>query len=1248
MLGQDFEQLWTLVVAAGAAPGVRHRWATVGHLIHAVLEHERRGTRPVHAHHLERLLAACTADEPRLAAQEDFLPQDPRDRVFARFDSEVLRLFPGSVERPLADVDRALLVADATDDQLIDQMGFGVAHVLEVGLRYADHAIGLMHPAWPAGDLPGEGPAVLTDGELDVANALIESGTPETLTCTPELRRALDWLTCPAEQLPYRPSNPESVFGRFLRVQTAESKRWLPLAFLPESLSRAVSELAGAAAGASPEVDRRFAGLVAARVRQALWRFSPEVHGAEDVNGLPQVADGNVQWVMPQGPQRALLVQVMASVKRGMRRTQTPAALTAVTRRRTNPAQPTQVPMAKGRVVLNPDVEASAMFVVAGAGHLLAPQDPSMLGMSLEDLIWASTSADADTDLYTFCRDVTRPGRARMFGWEAINIWEWWRSNGKSLSRAGQVPTLMIAPHHGNAEWDRGVKQADWEIALAQLNLGGLRDSCATDDFESGPPAVYYWARPTSEPETLTDSCDWDGVHARPPMEGWVIHLSSVPVAIQNTDPTWTASEFRLLHDLSGALAFGFRQSDQSWRTNHAGSDVTGYRLHLRAVAPSTETERVMWLASTSIEVGPHGRTCVVVLDVAVDAFAGDDAVIDMDTVHQDMAASIRDVTLAAGLLQSQAEQVHDAWISAPPTLAIRVMEPITARQNLLSPIRLDAAMVSEVDRLVAEAVHAEGVQPGDFFGEEAKTLDRSVLAPAALTVLNDRLSAHDVGELLAFGMRQLERCVADRDRVLRSLEQSAALLSVKWDPVERYREIADERLLLRRCIETTLEGALRATPAGSRPVDDLAWMQVTAAARAYLAATSRSESVHHQVSPVGLRVTTSYEVTVIPGSDSQTPRSDDDDRTAYDLDMVALARRRAELRLQTDADPVAAEPAGATPESNATDPDVDAAMLESYGMTALDLKATLFALARWPIEETDDDTTASTVEEITAYVLDATVLGDALEGRSRVEAAIAALTSRSEDLQAADWKPWHARSRRRRLLVQPLPQTGDGKLIVAPHWCLSSLSVYGNYLSQGQLPWSQPPAPRKLDDALARVRDRRNKALEEAVSGQLRSAGWTTIVNVKENKAARLNVPALSTEIDCVAGRADINVIWLLEVKDPVETYATPEIRRSLDTFFKDSGSKRSYATQLQRKYDDLAPHAGNVATALGLPPRPESDPYVVHPMFVTRWPTAAEFVTSAFPFVSLPQLLSRVEPDAVASVNDSGRAPTASGEGP
>jgi hypothetical protein len=55
--------------------------------------------------------------------------------VFARTGRALVRLFPGSVERPVADVARWALVAEAVDSVLIPRLGFGVNHYVELALR---------------------------------------------------------------------------------------------------------------------------------------------------------------------------------------------------------------------------------------------------------------------------------------------------------------------------------------------------------------------------------------------------------------------------------------------------------------------------------------------------------------------------------------------------------------------------------------------------------------------------------------------------------------------------------------------------------------------------------------------------------------------------------------------------------------------------------------------------------------------------------------------------------------------------------------------------------------------------------------------------------------------------------------------------------------------------------------------------------------------------------------------------------
>jgi hypothetical protein len=444
----------------------------------------------------------------------------------------------------------------------------------------------------------------------------------------------------------------------------------------------------------------------------------------------------------------------------------------------------------------------------------------------------------------------------------------------------------------------------------------------------------------------------------------------------------------------------------------------------------------------------------------------------------------------------------------------------------------------------------------------------------------------------------------------------------------------------VRRNAEIVVEAALRTRQlASGRPVDRVAWAEIAAAADAYLSATTRSEHVHHQVRPTALQISSSYEIEITYDPTPDTAEAPAGAGKVYDLDVNAMRRARATLHLGDHAgvDPVesaeTALPLESETQGSPTSmvaPELDMALHDAFGVSGTDLLTTLFALARWPLTEDDDDVVAASVDAVVEHVLNFTILGEAADGRTHVENAVTLLSSTSRGLVTAEWKPWHLRSRRRRLLIQPLPTLSDGRVVVAPHFCLASMSAYQSHLSQGQLPWTQPapdepPLPAAVTAALATVRDKRNKELERTVAIDLRRQNWRVIENIKKTDPSRLGVSTLSGEIDIVTGSSGRRTLWLLEVKDPADTYVVPEIRRHLDTFFADREKKLSYTTRLQQKFDDLAPHVNGVASALGLPTR--EDGYELVPAFVTRHPVAAEFVTGPFKFASLRELSTLLE---------------------
>lgn len=619
------------------------------------------------------------------------------------------------------------------------------------------------------------------------------------------------------------------------------------------------------------------------------------------------------------------------------------------------------------------------------------------------------------------------------------------------------------------------------------------------------------------------------------------------------------------------------------------------------------------------------GHVVEATLLVSTQAFA-ETADADIRAAQALMGESVSDIARHGGLAEDPAESIRQAWAKSKPTFALSIRTARTARPELPSPLGLDAAFSSEAYRDIAKRVRSVGVAAKVYAGDEAKALDRDVLAPAALGLLTERLARHNAEELISIGMIEAERAAADRERDARNLEQSSRLV-LEWDPVARMAEAQSDHLVLRRCIEILVELALRDQPGGQTPVDRVAWMELLAAARAYLEATSRSESVHHQVRPTAIKISDLYEIEAVdPPAGTAVPTAAGQGRV-YNLNVQAFREARAshDVSTGTTAEKGHHFPNSANaPRTHLPDipADVDEAAEQAFGVSASDIITVLFALAKWPLSVTDDDAVITDIDTVVQTLCGLLTFSSEPDGESRIRSAVSLLTSRPDDLMSADWRPWHARSRQRRLLVQPVAALRDDFAVIAPHFCLISASVYLNYLTQGLLPWSSPPPPPALDRALMDLRDTRNRQLEADVADALRGEGYACVVRIRETDPQRLGVPSLSGEIDAVAGRPGSRIIWLLEVKDPADVYVVPEIRRHLDRFYTTRGKHKAYADQLDAKLKDLTPHTSAIAAMLGITST-KNLAYEIRPIFVTRRPVPAAFTGGPFSFATLQDLI-------------------------
>lgn len=1225
-IGQfDSESLWLLLAAAGASPAVRHKWVRVGHLIDLASKTTGLSGKPASPDVLHDLLGRAARSIGNIYMYEDYLPEDPRDDVRVRISDYTLRIGPGDIERPVADIDRALMVSKAIDPLLIDRIGFGVRDLLDVVLGYQDAAIAILAESWPDGDIDLDANTVVTNEEVEAAERLLALGTPAHLLPTDRHRLALNWITCPSAALSYDPGAQQSPVGRFLRVDDPSwpEARWLPLHFVPGALGHATGELAAQVA-TDPDARRRFAEVAAAEVRDGLWRFG-EVFGAPDFDGAPIASPRNVvQWASSATGRHLILVQVLSELSvQQLEMPNEPETMRATRAAASDPARPGKVAMTYGEMTILPGAEVVPLLVVASPSHIAASVRPGLPVVSLDDFRWISKSSNSELDLFNYCRDMSRPGLPPFMGWEAINIWEWWRSNGKSFFSGGRAPSLIsITPHWGTAEWKLAAKRTPVEVALARLGLPALRDLEGDPEDDHVGPRLLAGRVRQATPAKVSK-----GRHEAPDSTGWSVHISDVPVAVEALRKGWPADKFAFLSDLAIGLSYAFEQITDVWVEAHRGTRVRGYVFNLSV---GTSAGDMLRLLSTSRSGGSGTRDepeGVVTVEVEAELDPTLDDGFDVTAAFQkSMAEVIADAARAAGVSSDASDTIKAAIMSEAPTFAVEVLRPLTTRNDLSNPIPLNEALVSVVDRKVAEAVSEAGMEPGEYRGAPAKEIDRDVLAPTALALLEAALASHSMDELLQFGMEQIERCLAHKSRAQVTAQHATDVLSVSWEPLERLHATESELNTLRRCIEVAMEAALRSAPSGSTPVDDLTWGEILAAARAYLSATTRSEAIHHQVGETVLVISTSFELSTKSAAPSDSGGTVTAGGSGYNFDNHSYSRARLAPNLKDGSAPHSeAKDAGAGP----VPAGIDEAMLKVFGASATDVLAVLTTAGSWPLEPADPDAVAISADVLGDRVVEHSVYSEGVtteEAKRRILDAIKLVTSTSADLLASDWKPWQARSRKRRVLIQPLAQRSDGLLVVSPRLCLATASIYLQYLQQGQLPWSQPPPPPELNTVLEATRDARNKALERQVAKVLEDTGWTVITNIKETKPERLNVPSLQTEIDVVAGRAGDPNIWLLEVKDPSDVFALADIRRMLDRFYVDD-KKPSYTAQLLRKFADLSPHPDAVAAALELPAPDPAAPYRVRAMFVTREPTPAQFVGGPFRFTSLAKLIEILE---------------------
>lgn len=1057
------DELWWLLFAAASSPSARHRSVSVGSALAAAL----RGcsfahtTLPNPLPSVQEVIDESAEASGIDGAQEDFIPKDPSESLFVRVGDDLRHVVPGATERPIADLSRALRLADALDPFLIRKHGFGLENVIRVAYNWAHTATnGLSFSFKPAPNLELRDHVVLPVEEVEAVKALISQDPLTTFELKERDAAALDWMTTSSDNANFDSSSPNSPFGWYLRYRTPGlPDRWLPPTYVPEIVGAAVSELV-AGVDRNPEARRalRISSLNAAR--KALWRFSTSMYeGVPKLAGTVPLTGQEIHWILPVNTNSAIAVS-MVQVEDLLPQSQSFAS-DRLAKGASRSNEPVVIALAGGgELTLPANTEIVPLVIFAAAGHLAVPQRKGSATLALEDLTWIAETAKDDDDLYLFARDLSDPSFPENFGWEAINYWEPWRANGKAFFAGGIAPSFFyFEAHAGDAEWERAYELSSLEEALHSTGLPPLRDTQAAEMTMPGVATIAIHQQQDGRYDPLT------GLHQAPPVMGWSIALTNPPVAITRSNPSWCPAEhYEFLFDFCGGLVFAFDAIRESWEQAHSHSETTGYRLVLEPLKSDshihTDQPIVEFAAVSDVHVlGERIFRWAMDIEKFVELADGDPQAANRLTADA-FVGLLESLNLDSDLIAS----LREDWLSNKPFLILETARSRTTLHHLPAAWSLDPADESATIAASARKLAASDVEPGIYRDHDANRLVQEHLAPLALAALTERIRAHDKQEILETGLEQLNRVMDDGTRQREDLHRVAAHLHVTWDPQERMAEAMGNTLMLRQCNEIIIEAALRSTvPDGPPlPITSRRWSGLLAAANAYRTMTTISERLHHKVAPFTIEITHAYEIK-FEQDEQPTPGS-------WVLNVDAMDKASAGASLNLRKSPVTESPLSMV--------ELNQAMLQTEGASVEDIFQVLSALVRW--DSFSEGISVGTVSENAVIDWICKEANDTTRARwERYSRALKLLVSTSEQLQKSDWEPWQTRTRRHRLLVQPIVRSEAGNLLIAPQFLMTSLSVYINHLSQGVLPWTDRIPP-EVGKALERIRDLRNKHFEK------------------------------------------------------------------------------------------------------------------------------------------------------------------------
>lgn len=1158
-----------LLEAASCSPTAAHFLPSIGAIYNVVVRCLPGGNREATPTDLALMTTMAMDLVPGLEAYQDHVPPDPRKSVSVRFGDGVFRIVPGAIERPVAMINRAHLVAEVVDGVLIPSLGFGLADYVEVALRRIDAVVQAVASAWD--EAPPADPAaepfireaeLLACMNLPDIDAMVLGSASEN-----RAEAALKWATRTVDELAGDPFDPSATFSVGLAYAVDGKRIPVPAGFMLESINAAMINLADQACRIDPVVDDRFGHACMIRAAELLDSAGQQFFGPVQVDGI-----GRVHSIVAFDPGHFLVADVKASLRAENLNQEGESEDRNVLQ--VGPGTRFRTPHGFGRIPS--DAEVVPLLVAAGPSLLSSVGQGGLALMSLEDLEWIVSASDDDPDeVFLFCADMADPsGVQTLLSFETIDRFEGWRANQKSLHQQGLAPTgIVFAPHGGDAEWHESAQRSWLEVALAELHLPGVQDW----DIVKGPEG------------RVAD------VAAADLSVAWKITDRPRPIGIRLFDDRIPP---HLRHEIA-SVAFSI-----PWKADRISDDFE----RLANVCVGDRPIRILFqYSATPIEgrpmMGRPGDDSSVILewdsrllDGSLDGSAVESAVAEGISEALGSCAD-RDVT------REQTEFIA-AWLEAAP--GFRIDEALIAQaiMDLPHPIRSHEALRSAARRDLAERLRGRGVEPGLYSGDAAIALESQEVYSELLEMLHRVLNEFDSEEVLRFAMVQLERAHAQRFQDEMRLGWNLQLPELEFDPVETETATRDDAIKLGRALGMLIEEVLRDPPSGYRQLGRLDWRRILSATELCLESCIRSESLRYGLVSVATQISDEYLVSLVPGD--LAPLVDLDAFAQAEVSRSMPTAPDADLRLEDDAAPEDLGVLSIEPELHG----IDTALRSERGFGLDPLLGTLIALRTWPVEAGEEITTADHTE-LCAFVAGLLPTAPPAE----IVAVISNLTLEPGTLrQEQPLEHWELERRNHRLLTRPLVPEGNGRFYVAPWFFEAVARVFTNYITDGRLPWPESSFGPDLRRAYRDYWSLLNVALEHDVEGAFLALDMPTRRNVK--KAKVLGLQKLLGEIDVVAVDSSRGTIWVCEAKDTRKKMSVAQISRVVKDFLGTAG----HVDKLLAKVEDVRTNPAAVAMALGVE---EDHEWLVEPLMVTRHLEPAAFAPeSRVPIVTIGAL--------------------------